>query len=109
MNSDLISLKPYVETYSAPTDSLLVAGMREYSVRQIFSWYFDRPQKICTSNEIFFNQWHTGAYKIAIRYQGVQSEIANDINNEPTVISGNVQLFVNKLETNKVLRIQKNK
>jgi 4-amino-4-deoxy-L-arabinose transferase-like glycosyltransferase len=61
-----LPLAPWISTAVAPTDSLLVGGMREYTAQQVFTWYFDRPLMIVSDSAAFAARWRTGRYAAGV-------------------------------------------
>jgi 4-amino-4-deoxy-L-arabinose transferase-like glycosyltransferase len=92
---ELVSLIPYIRTYSDPGDTLLVAGLDQYTVRQVFTWYLDRPQKICDTRDLFLAGWAEGKYQAGILYD--QNNIADSLSGNsprPLIRSGKYLLFI---------------
>ena len=108
-DTNLLPLISYVKNCTSNQDSLLVAGIRSYTVRQVFSWYFDRPQKITENVEIFKKEWEKEKYKIGIL------KSSHHFNNQkitenfhPFLQSGPYFLFINKeIVNSRIINLKK--
>jgi 4-amino-4-deoxy-L-arabinose transferase-like glycosyltransferase len=94
-DSKILAFSSYIENCSSKQDSLLVAGIKPYTVHQVFSWYYDRPQKIVENTEIFKKEWEKGKYKIGILKESnhLNNQIMN-INERPFIKNGPYSLFI---------------
>lgn len=61
-----LPLRPFVDAATAPSDSLLVGGMGAYTVRQVFTWYFDRPHVLAQGPAEFEARWASGRFGAGI-------------------------------------------
>jgi len=101
---ELVSLIPFTQTYSTPVDTLLVAGMEKYTVRQVFTWYLDRPQNICDNQEQFLNAWSSGKYKAGILYDRFNSADSLSMTPyRPVIRSGKYLLFIRDMNEKSVI------
>ena len=60
---------PFQQTIAATTSAdepILVGGMSHYTVRQVFTWYFDRPQDIVDTAQEFRERWALGEHRVGI-------------------------------------------
>ena len=93
--SDIVNLIPIVKENTAPGDTLLCYGEKTYTIRQVYSWYFDRPQEICSSSEEFFIKWDSGSYSSGL-FAGKWTDESMNSNTEsvPKFISGNYRFYL---------------
>lgn len=96
-DGEFLPFRSIIENSTTRQDHILVAGMNPYTVQQVFSWYFDRPQEIVKDIKQFKVEWETGKYKFGIlkRPSGSsEQDIVEEI--KPYSRSGPYFLFVNE-------------
>ena len=96
-DGEFLPFKPFIENSTTRQDHILVAGMSPYTVQQVFSWYFDRPQDIMDNVEDFKIEWETGKYKFGIlKHTGSADEKNIIYELKPFSRSGSYFLLINK-------------
>jgi Raf kinase inhibitor-like YbhB/YbcL family protein len=96
-DGEFLPFRSIIENSTTRQDHILVAGMSPYTVQQVFSWYFDRPQEIVKNIKQFKVEWETGKYKFGIlkRPSGAsEQDIVGEL--KPCSRNGSYFLFINE-------------
>lgn len=104
-DGEFLPFRSIIENSTTRRDLILVAGMSPYTVQQVFSWYFDRPQEIVKNIKQFKVEWETGNYKFGILKSPSGADIVGEL--KPYSRSGSYFLFINeKMQNSSAFAVQ---
>lgn len=94
MDGKIASINQYINTNTTSQDSILVTGMKKYTAHQVLSWYLDRPQHICQSQNEFVEEWNKRNFDIGIITESNQSTMFEILIPQTDLIMGNFQIVL---------------
>ncbi len=89
-DGDFLPFVDRVQEVVSEGEAFLVGGMAPYTVEQVFTWYFDRPQEIVLDAREFGDRWAEGHFSAGILKVGA----ADFVPDNPVARSGPYLLYL---------------